>query len=117
MSNSKKPPFSIRTGARQTPVLGMRDMPESLRVALWNTFAPWFLDHAQFGSELDRRFHWIYSFHATNWPVDEAYSATHVKKRLKDWFMTHTWDSIYDFIEAVPNMVWYGLYDPDPEQF
>lgn len=70
------------------------------------------------GQEQQRRFHWIYSFHATNWPVDEADYEDTVVERLKQWFMTQaSWDNIYDFIEAVPNMVWYGLYSPDPEQF
>jgi hypothetical protein len=71
----------------------------------------------KFGGEIKRRFHWIYSFHATNWPADEAYSDTHVRKRLKEWFLRHTWDNIYDFVEAIPNMVWYGVGDPDPNEF
>jgi hypothetical protein len=115
MSNE---PFSIRVGARQVPVLGLREIPNSLRIGLWNTFAPWLLEHTMFGDEPKRRFQGIYSFHATNWPVDEAYSLDHVRKRLKKWFMDEApWYSAYDFVQGVPDLVWHGLDNPNIARF
>ena len=118
MTSSEQPPFSIRVGARSLPVLQLDDMPESLRTALWNTIAPWYLAHATYSNEVERRLVWMFRFPATNWPVDETSNVNAASNRLKKWFFSRTestWHEIYDFVEAIPHMVWYGLYTTNPE--
>lgn len=104
-------PFSIRTGARIPPQLGLQDMPRGLRTSLWNVIQPWIFESSQV-DEYRLRAQWIWNFHAIKWRADEIpthsyrYRAT---EQLGEWFFAAEWHAIYDFVEALPTMVLAGV--------
>jgi AbiJ N-terminal domain 4 len=100
-------PFSERVGARTIKPLGLQEMPEGLRVSLWNIIQPWIWSVPY--PEYKGRAHWVYNFHAIRWPTDEiphydySFEAT---QRLKAWFVSEApWHAVYDFVEQLPEMV------------
>ncbi len=44
-------PFSQRVGAVAVPQVGLQDMPDELRIALWNTFQQWVFANDAPGSD------------------------------------------------------------------
>jgi len=112
-------PFSVRSGRRQVPQLGLRDMPLELRVSLWNIIQPW-IWNTRYGDEYRRRAIWVYNFHAIRWPAHEVpheQFSSIATDRLHTWFMRQSsTDDIYDFVEALPQMIFAGM-GVDPGDF
>lgn len=110
-------PFSMRSGRRTIPQLGLQDMPKELRISLWNVIEPWIWNTYGYDtSHYDRKVQWVYNFHTMRWPTHEtpSYGGSHnATKRLHDWFLTRPADDIYDFIEALPQIVFAG-YNVQP---
>ena len=91
-------------------------MPAELRVSLWNVIEPW-LWEGHYAGSYEKRARWIYNFHAIRWPTNEIphESMTHdATDRLNYWFMSEaSCDDIYDFIEGIPEMVYYEFHVVD----
>jgi hypothetical protein len=90
-------------------------MTVGLRRSLWNIIEPWIFE-AHYGDEYERRTQWVWNFHAvpvtwtTNQIPTEPYRAEAISQ-LSRWFLTDAAaDDIYDFVEALPRMVIYGLH-------
>ena len=88
----------------------MEDMPPELRISLWNIIQPWIWGGRR--EEYERRAWWVYNFPAIHWPTDEipihSYASV-ATKRLKEWFFRADWHAIYDFVEALPEMIAFGI--------
>lgn len=111
--SQERTPFSQRVGARAVAQLGMEDMPPELRVSLWNIIQPWIWSVRQ--GEYARRAQWVYNFPAIRWPTDEIpfhSRSDHATQRLKEWFFSAEWHAIYDLVEALPEMIAYGIEMP-----
>jgi hypothetical protein len=106
-------PFSRRVGATSILPLGMEDMPPTLRTSLWNIIEPW-LWKTTYTTEYERRAQWIYNFHAIRWPTDEIpqdFEQHKATDRIKRWLLVEAkWHDVYDFVEAIPEMIAYGVH-------
>ncbi len=86
-------------------------MPGALRVSLWNIIEPWIWEQ-HYGDEYVRRARWVYNFPAIQWPTDEVplVNTSVATQRLKQWLTTTAiWHQVYDFVEALPEMIAYGM--------
>jgi len=89
----------------------MDEMPGALRVSLWNIIEPWIWEQ-HYGDEYVRRARWVYNFPAIQWPTDEVplVNTSVATQRLKQWLTTTAiWHQVYDFVEALPEMIAYGM--------
>lgn len=94
--------------------LGLQDMPRELRLSLFNVIEPWIFA-TRYGGEFRRRAEWIYNFHSIRWStfnIPDETSSQVATGALHDWFFSTATsaDSIYDLIEALPQMVFHGYH-------
>ena len=108
-------PFPQRMGVVPAPLVGLQDMPDDLRVALWNTFQHWIFGDEVPGmtrSEQGRR---VFTY--VGWPADEVkFSGRDNRQRLKEWFFVTSWDRVYDFVEWLPHLLARSATDPFNER-
>lgn len=96
-------PFSQRTGLVAAPIVGLQEMPTSLRVALWNAFQHWLFDDVP-GLSSAEQARLVYTY--LGWPADEVrFHGSDNRQRLKTWFFQASWDRVYDFVEWLPYLL------------
>jgi hypothetical protein len=104
-------PFSQRVGAAPPPLVGLREMPEPLRISLWNVFQVWlFSDNVPGQSAIDlaRRV-----FDHIHWAADTvAHYDQKNRLKFKEWFTAAAWHQVYEFIEWLPHLIASGKADP-----